>query len=162
MDRLELIRCKVDAIISKLANEEDRKFAYIHSYGVSQIAILLAGIRGLSSELAGISAMLHDIAIYAQNCPHAVHAQKSAELSKELLLETQAFSEEEINVICNAISLHSNKLIRNDSRFAELLKDSDVLQHYLYNPLIPLQENDKFRLFYLLEDIKKIQTKADT
>lgn len=45
MDRLELIREKVDQEINKLQKEETRKFAYIHTYGVAQAAALLATIR---------------------------------------------------------------------------------------------------------------------
>lgn len=74
MDRLELIRIETDKIIQKLANEENRKFAYLHSYGVSQCAICLATVRKLDVELAGVAGMLHDIAIYAENCPHKDHA----------------------------------------------------------------------------------------
>ena len=51
MDRLELIRIETDKIIQKLANEENRKFAYLHSYGVSQCAIYLATVRKLDVEL---------------------------------------------------------------------------------------------------------------
>ena len=161
MDRLELIRMKADKIMSKLANEETRKFAYLHSYGVSQCAIYLSIVRGLDIELAGIAGMLHDIAIYAENCAHKVHAERSALLAKSILSETEEFDEEEIIAITNAIATHSDKLTRTDSRFAEMLKDADVLQHYLYNPNIPLQDREKYRLFYLLEDLKKLHERHD-
>lgn len=161
MDRLEQVRERTDEIIAKLSREEDRKFAYLHSYGVAQSATFLASIRDLDVELAGITAMLHDIAVYAINCPHAQHAQKSAELAKTILEDMNVFQEDEIIAITNAIAVHSNKMTRTDSRFAELIKDSDVLQHYLYNPMIPLQDQDKFRLFYLLEDMKKIKEHTD-
>lgn len=161
MDRLELIRIETDKIISKLANEENRKFAYLHSYGVSQCAIYLSIVRNLDIELAGIAGMLHDIALYAENCPHKVHAQRSAVLAKSILEETKLFQDDEIIAITSAIATHSDKLSRRDSRFAEMLKDSDVLQHYLYNPNIELQENDRYRLYYLLEDLKKMHQKGE-
>ena len=160
MDRLELVRVEADKIISKLANEDTRKFAYLHSYGVSQCAIYLSIVRGLDIELAGIAGMLHDIAVYAENCPHKVHAQRSAMLSKTILHDMKQFSEEEIIAITNAIALHSDKLTKTDTRFAEMLKDADVLQHYLYNPNMPLQDKEKYRLFYLLEDLKKLHEKS--
>lgn len=161
MDRLELIRMEADKIIQKLANEENRKFAYLHSYGVSQCAIYLATVRKLDIELAGIAGMLHDIAIYAENCPHKVHAQRSAVLAKSILESTNLFKEDEIIAVTSAIAIHSNKLSRTDSRFAEMLKDSDVLQHYLYNPNIELSEKDRYRLYYLLEDLKKLHQKGE-
>ena len=64
------------------------------------------------------------------------------------------FNEEEIQIIVYMISLHSNKMVRHDGVMAELLKDADVLQHYLYNPRIELSDKDKVRLFYLLETLK--------
>ena len=161
MDRLEMIRMKVDKIISKLANEETRKFAYLHSYGVSQCAIYLSIVRGLDIELAGIAGMLHDIAVYAENCAHKVHANRSAVIAKDILEESKAFNEEEIIAITNAIALHSDKLTRTDTRFAEMLKDADVLQHYLYNPNMPMQDREKYRLFYLLEDLKKLHQRHE-
>lgn len=161
MDRLELIRIETDKIIQKLANEENRKFAYLHSYGVSQCAIYLATVRKLDVELAGVAGMLHDIAIYAENCPHKDHAQRSAVLAKSILEESKLFKEDEIIAITSAIATHSDKMSRTDSRFAEMLKDSDVLQHYLYNPNIELQEKDRYRLYYLLEDLKKMHQKGE-
>ena len=38
MDRLELIREQTDAVIQKLIKEEERKFAYIHTYGVAPVS----------------------------------------------------------------------------------------------------------------------------
>ena len=50
MDRLELIREQTDAVIQKLIKEEERKFAYIHTYGVAQAAAMLATLRKLDVE----------------------------------------------------------------------------------------------------------------
>lgn len=154
MDRLELVREKIDSIIQKMAKEEERKYAYIHVYGVAQAAALLAISRKQDVELCCIAAMLHDAAIYALNCPHKEHAKKSAEYSKKLLKTMNLFTEEEIENITHMIASHSDKMIRHDGGMAELLKDADVLQHYLYNPKIELSDKDKVRLFYLLESIK--------
>ena len=57
MDRLELIREQTDAVIQKLVKEEERKFAYIHTYGVAQAAAMLATLRKLDVELCCIAAM---------------------------------------------------------------------------------------------------------
>lgn len=158
MDRLEHIRQIIDKEIAKLQNEEERKFAYIHTYGVTQIAALLASIDNLNIELVCIAAMLHDIAIYMTNCPHHEHAERSAELGERILDETKLFDTEEIRLIVHAIKVHSEKMNRDDHPFAELLKDSDVLQHYLYNTNIPLDSKEQFRLFYLLEKLEKVRT----
>lgn len=158
MDRLENIRHFVDQEINKLHTEEERKFAYIHTYGVAQVAALLASIEKIDIELLCVAAMLHDIAIYITNCPHHEHAVRSAKIAQEVLAETKQYTDDEIILIAHAIAVHSNKMNREDHPFAELLKDSDVLQHYLYNVNIPLDPKEQFRLYYLLEKLEKIRT----
>ena len=37
--------------------------------------------------------------------------------------------------------------------YDELLKDADVLQHYLYNTSDPIQENERLRLTVLLKEL---------
>lgn len=159
MDRLETIRGLVDEIIAKMQDEQTRKFAYIHTYGVCQATTTLALIRHMSIELPCISAMLHDIAVYAQNCPHKTHAQASAVYAKTLLEDTNLFTKDEIDRIIHTISLHSNKMSRQDDPMSELLKDADTLQHYLYNPKIEVSSKDSYRLYYILESLKEMQTK---
>lgn len=53
--------------------------------------------------------------------------------------------------ICSAIRNHSSKATTH-SAFDEVLKDADVLQHYLYNPLFPVMEHEKCRLQNLLTE----------
>lgn len=159
MDRLEAIRVVVDRMIVGMQNEEDRKFAYLHLYGTSQFAAMLAINKNINTELCAVAAMLHDISLYAVNSGHKDHAEKSAHIAKEILEESELFEEDEIKLICHAIAKHSDKLTKNDGIYAEILKDADVLTHYLYNPQIPIPEKDKVRLFYLLEYIKSVRTK---
>lgn len=153
MDRLEKIREIADQYIMKIKDVTIRKFAYVHTYGVAQNATLLAKRRGINVELSCIAAMLHDIALYAYNCSHATHAKQSSILAKEILEDTALFTDDEIMMITNAIALHSNKMERDGGKISELLKDADVLQHYLYNVNIELSAKDKYRLYYLLEEI---------
>lgn len=154
MDRLEEVRSIVDAQIAKMAQETDRKFAYIHLYGTSQFATMLAIKRKIQPELCAIAAMLHDIALYTLNCGRSAHAEKSADTAEQILEQMEAFSEEERQIITHAIRVHSQKLSKQDGIYAETLKDADVLSHYFYNPNIPIGERDRVRLYYLLEMIK--------
>lgn len=156
MDRLEYIRQIVDKEIAKL-QEEEKKYAYIHTYGVAQVAALMASIEQLDTEICCIAAMLHDLSIYVLNCPHRVHAEKSAELAKDILTDSKLFTAEEIARIVHAIYVHSDKMKRDDTLLAEVLKDSDVLQHYLYNVNIPLAGKERYRLFYILEKLEQIK-----
>lgn len=151
MDRLEYIRTKIDRILGNM-KEEERKFAYIHLYGVSQIAALLALKRKEDVEICSLAAMLHDISYYEDGI-YEDHAQRSARRSKEILTQSEEFSEEEIRKICVAIGHHSMKSSKH-APFDELLKDSDVLAHYLYNIQVPIPEKDKVRLYYVLEEMK--------
>ena len=53
---------------------------------------------------------------------------------KALLTETGEFTEEEIEMVTNAVYNHSDKG-RVDTPFDEVLKDADALQHFLRNPM---------------------------
>lgn len=154
MDRLEYIRQIIDQQLAHLYNEEKRKYAYIHLYGVSQCCILLAMKRGLNYELAGIMGMLHDLATYTKNCRQKDHAYLSAKMAQEILEQSELFTQEERDIIVQAIDHHSDKMCTADSIYDELLKDGDVLQHYFYNPAMPLPDAHKVRLYYLLENLK--------
>ena len=103
MDRLEMIRMKVDRMIQDLASKSERKFAYIHLYGTSQFATMLAVRHHVDAVVAAVAAMLHDIASYAYNVGEAEHAKKSAEIAQKLLSESDMFSKEEIKLITHAI-----------------------------------------------------------
>ena len=96
------------------------------------ICALLAKCRGLDIELCATAGMLHDLSSY-ESGDSTNHAQRSAARAKELLAESGDFSSNEISAIAQAIFTHSSK-DQVDDPMAELLKDADVLQHYLYNP----------------------------
>lgn len=159
MDRLERIRIEVDRLISELAEEHDRKFAYLHLYSVSEFATMLAIAHHVDFELCAIAGMLHDISMYACNSGRKDHAKKSADYANVLLEKSELFTEEEIKLITHIIAVHSDKLNKSDGIYAEILKDADVLSHYLYNPNIPISEHDRVRLYYLLESIHQLPKK---
>ena len=144
MDRLEQIRIKADAIIEQMASSEERKLAYVHLYGTSMFAGILANLRHLDGEICQIMAMLHDLAVYA-------------ELAEQLLKKESSFTAAQIQLITHAIAVHSDKQLKDDSPYAELLKDADVLAHYFYNPQIPIHDREQVRLYYVLEELRKGQ-----
>lgn len=153
MDRLEMVRERVDRIIADLAAESDRKFAAIHLYGVSQNAVMLALMRNVDWELCAVAAMLHDIASYALNVAHRDHAHKSAELAEKLLSDMNCFTQAERQTIVYAIAHHSDKQIKDADPYAEILKDADVLAHYLYHPHA-MRTHEEARLQAVLTAIK--------
>ena len=147
MDRMEAVRDVVDGILRDMPDGEERKFAYIHLYGVAQAAALIAKKRGENEELAVVAAMLHDIYSY-KNAYTPDHAHKGAVIARAILNELKIFSIEEINLICSAIYRHSDKGTI-DSPFDEVLKDADAMQHILYNPLFAVREQELERFYHL-------------
>ena len=61
MDRIEKVREVVDVILLEMSDDQFRRHAYVHLYGVSQACALLAMKRNENVELATIAGMLHDI-----------------------------------------------------------------------------------------------------
>lgn len=129
------MRARVDKILLDLESDEDRRFGFVHLYGVSLAATWLALLRGLDPELAAAAGLLHDLTNYTQG-ESADHATASADLAARLLEEVELFSRSEIAGITGAIRRHSNK-VPVDEPMDELLKDADVLAHWLYNVGLP-------------------------
>lgn len=153
MDRLEVIREIVDKKLNKIHDNENRKYAYLHLYGVCYFASMLAVKQNINVEYCSVAAMLHDIAYYVNNCGQQEHALKSSLAAKDILESTNIFNKEEIQLLTTMIAKHSDKLQKDNNVYIEVLKNADVLAHYFYNVNIPIPENDKVRLFYLLEGI---------
>lgn len=148
MNRIEKVRKVVDEILLNMSDLEERRCAYLHLYGVSQACALLALKRKENVELATIAGMLHDIYSYAK-MDSQDHAHKGAETARKILDSLEVFEEEEKNLICIAIYNHSDKTMIH-SWLDEILKDADVMQHVLYNPLFDVKEHEQKR-FDLLQ-----------
>lgn len=134
MDRLELLRQVIDEIVRRNPDPEEARCGFVHLYGVSAVCLILALKRGLDGELCAAAGMLHDIWNYkVGDCPE--HGPLGAVEAEKILRALGSFSEAETSQICEAIARHSDKE-SVDGEMAELLKDADVFQHYLYNPRI--------------------------
>lgn len=134
--RIDFVRQALDKDLKEITNEEIKRCAYVHLYGVGQAAALIAMKRGFSrmhAELAEIAGMLHDYTKYVYN-EEENHAEKSALCARKILDNIPQFSAEEIDLIYNAIINHSNKK-EKDTPFDEILKDADEMQHYFRNPM---------------------------
>jgi len=143
MNRIEVLRQYIDEILLNMADVEERRCAYLHLYGVSQACTLIALKRGENVELATMAGMLHDIYSYAK-MDTVDHAHKGSILAKEILTALKLTDGNETNLICAAIYAHSSKGIVH-SNFDEVLKDADVLQHCLYNPMFDIMPHEKDR-----------------
>jgi HD superfamily phosphodiesterase len=126
-----------------MTDTEERRCAYIHLYGVAQACAMIALKRGEDAELATMAGMLHDFYSYA-HMDTTDHAPKSAVMAIDILQDLLLAREDEIDAICSAIAVHSDKTTVHPS-FSEVLVDADVLQHYLYNPTFEISGPRKIR-----------------
>lgn len=150
-NRIERLRRYIDEILLNMKDTGERRCGYLHLYGVSQTCAIIALKRNQDVELATMVGMLHDLHSYkAMNTEN--HAEHGADLARQILEEMSLTTENETNLIYSAIRNHSSKATIH-SAFDELLKDADVLQHYLYNPLFPVMEHEKCRLQNLLTEL---------
>lgn len=151
MNRLEKIRKIVNDILMNNSDLEERHCGFVHLYGVSSICRLLALKRGLDAELCGIAGMLHDISSYKLG-NSIDHSKLGSIEARKILNEAKCFEDEEIDIICKSIYNHSDK---NEihSVYDEILKDADVLQHYLNNSKFKIEEKEKSRLYDLFIDL---------
>lgn len=148
MNRIEELRHIVDQILWSNKNVDEQRLGFVHLYGVAQACDLIARKRGLNQEIAVMAGMLHDIYRYKHEYT-LDHGQQSALLARGLLLNIA--DENEIDIICTAISNHSEKT-RVDDDYSELLKDADVFQHCSYNPFFSIEEREVKRFVSLLSE----------
>lgn len=130
--RIETVRKYVDGIFDHSPVVDDRKIAYIHSYGVASLASVIAGKRGLNCELAFIIGLLHDIYSYRTGITWN-HPHNGAEMARPAIRDMGIFSDDEQIIVLSAIFHHSDKPHVHDE-YDELIKDADLLKHYTINP----------------------------
>lgn len=133
--RIDYVRQYLDEMLKNCADKETSRNGYVHLYGVGQSCALIALFRGHDrkyAELAEVAGMLHDYSKYKDGIEEG-HAEKSSGQARRILADTRAFTEEEIEMVCQAIGRHSNKK-HVDGEFDEILKDADEMQHWLRNP----------------------------
>lgn len=150
INRVEKLRKYIDKILLEMTDDTEKRCGYLHLYGVSQACAMIALKRNQDVELATMVGMLHDLHSYkAMNTDH--HAEKGAVLARQILEDLSLTNDKETDMICSAIRNHSSKGTI-DSAFDEVLKDADVLQHYLYNTAFPIMEKEKERLEKIMSE----------
>jgi len=103
---------------------------FLHTYGVSYFAALLAHQRGLNVEIAGIIGLLHDSGRIIDGILDDSHGSVGAEEAEQLLRRTKMFSEEEIVTVCMAIRTHSDKEVIGN-KYQEIIKDADAFERLI-------------------------------
>jgi len=148
-NRLETLRQKIDKLIREKQPEKDKYF-FAHLYGVSQFCALLALKRNLNAELAATCGMLHDIYPVLTGS-YENHGIKGAKKAKKILKKLNLYNDEEISIITNAISRHSEKELIQEP-YDEILKDGDVMSHCLYNTDFLINEKEIERYKKILKE----------
>ncbi len=143
MGRLKELRKYVDSELNRIDDEDKRNGAFVHLYGVSLAATLIAKKRGLDPELASMAAMMHDLYAYKAGS-YDDHAHKGAELAKKILCDLKLTDETETEIICSAIYHHDDKLA-TDSPMDEILKDADAMHHIMNDLSKPIKEKEQAR-----------------
>ncbi len=118
--------------------------SYFHSIQVMTICQQLSLKKHLNLELVSIMALFHDYSQYVYHSSFQ-HALKSAQATKDIMLQSNLFSDEEINCVYQAILHHSDKDKIHDD-YSELLKDGDIIAQYLAEPDCVLPHHSQQRL----------------
>ncbi len=150
MGRLKELRKYVDAELGKIEDADKRNAAFVHIYGVSLAATMIAKKRGLDPEIASMAAMMHDLYAYKSGS-YEDHARKGAELASQILSELKLADDAETEMICSAIRRHDDKLAA-DSPMDEVLKDADVIHHCMNDLSKPVKEKEQARFHKLCEE----------
>ena len=151
LSRSEKIQCKVLKLLLESALPDEKRessviWELMHSSGCSQVGRILAQKRSLNVELAEVICVLHDVYVIVEGT-YKEHAKNGANFARKMLEDSGDFTQDEIDIITEAISHHSEKQIYTDKPYTELVKDADVFDCSLY-------QNSKG--FYILHKPKDI------
>lgn len=98
------------------------------------IGALLARKRGQNMDMAQTAGYLHDVWLHL-HAPYddatvKLHAHEGALLAERFMRETGEYADEEIAVVAQMIENHDFTW-QTDDPMSEIMKDSDMLSHYL-------------------------------
>lgn len=152
MNQAETLKEDIISRLCAIRTPALRAEALSHTLGVCQSMALLAAARDLDPVLCMSMGLLHDCALYLQNCGHPGHACKSALLA-ETILQEHGFALADIERICTAVSHHSDKSQRHDP-YSEALKDADVLERWLTARDAPLSDARRMRMIAMCKELQ--------
>ncbi len=115
------------------------RWSAMHMYTTSQIAKIIAIKRGLNPELAGLIAAMHDIAVVKtkRTKNHAIAAENFINELIDLYNNKSRknlpeITKEEKELIIEAVIHHSEKNVKTENKYIELIKDVDSFDRYLH------------------------------
>ncbi|MFX0055008.1 MAG: HD domain-containing protein [Promethearchaeota archaeon] len=136
---LAILQSRIEALSSEGLRETPIVWGAAHMYSTTQLAKIVALQRRLNPELAGLVCAFHDVHTLHTN-EYEDHGPKAREYILEIVEEynkrwgTQLgeISDDEVKIIFQAIRGHSDKSRVTELPYAELLKDVDCLDAFLY------------------------------
>ena len=137
-------------VFKVLADTDETLKAMAHLHGVSLAAVMIARKRGQDPELAAMTGLLHDLWAYKSGS-YDDHAHLGADYARKVLGKLEITTQEETDMICDAIWHHDDKA-GIDSEFAEVLKDADVIDHCLSDPAKEIKEKENSRYRKLCDE----------
>ena len=131
--RLERLKQKVWTILSE-GNPAYAPTGYAHLAYSACISSILARKRGLDMELCQTAGYLHDVWLHLR-APYddetvRAHAAEGAVTAREILRELGDYADGEIETVCRMIANH-DFTAQTDDPMSEVMKDADMLSHYL-------------------------------
>ncbi|SFC56111.1 CHAP domain-containing protein [Bacillus sp. 491mf] len=128
--RLESIRVLVNEILD-LDSGVNRQKAYAQLNGVSSFASMLAMKRGLETEIAAITGLLHNYYFYKTGISY-FPGINSAETVRPIIRDLNIFSKDEQLTILRAI-FYQNQRGKVHGPYDELIKDAIMLNNFFQN-----------------------------
>lgn len=105
-----------------------------------------------------MAGMLHDIYAYTA-ATYEDHAHKGADMARDILGKLSLTTEEETDIICQAIYHHDDKYAV-DGPMDELLKDADVISRTMNDPSKPVKEKEQSRYDNICKELGLENTKG--
>ena len=143
MSRIRELQKQVHKVLEKMEDGDKRAKAIAHLHGVALAAAVLAKKRGENAELATMAGLLHDLYAY-KNGSYDDHAHLGADYARKLLEKLAITTLEETDVVCSAIWHHDSKA-EVDGPMDEILKDADVIDHSLSDPMKEIKAHEVAR-----------------
>jgi hypothetical protein len=129
-DRFESIRVLVNEMLD-LDSLVSRQEAYAQLNGVSSFASMLAIKRGLDTEIAAITGLLHNYYFYKTGISYFTGIN-SAETVRPIIRDLNIFSKDEQLIILRAI-FYQNEQGKVHGPYDELIKDAIILHNFFQN-----------------------------
>jgi HD superfamily phosphohydrolase YqeK len=162
--RLEkIVELLIEEIDANYAENRDQPLPWSinHMYTCAQFSKLVAIIRNIDPEIAGIAGAIHDLYVIRMGI-FGEHGPKGEPLVRDFLNDYNVIyaeeygeiSAEDVEKICLATKYHTDKENFTDDKFIELIKDVDAFDRFLHGQDIPKHYLPRCKA--VLKDLKLI------